>query len=310
MNEQQKSDYAKYQQPATAPAQPSYGAVQPYQPSYPAQPVQPLPRERRPLAPMLILLLVLSISGFLAAGTGAIPFFSKTSLQSSSVAVAGATILRIDAKAVNVDVIVGERSDVAASVQARTGFLSGDVPQIYTLQRNGNELVLTVSKEGFFNADDLTVQVPAGLPLDLQLGSGNADVRGLRADVVVNTGSGEVDIKDVQGSKLQVKTGSGNIDIENAKPGNELALEAGSGNIDYKGSLAPSSKAQAGSGNVRLELPSDSGFKLDASWGSGNFETNFSGISQQDKSASGTVGKGEATLELQTGSGNIDLDKE
>jgi Putative adhesin len=78
---------------------------------------------------------------------------------------------------------------------------------------------------------DYEIQVPKGLALDLDSGSGNLTLRGLSGDLDVLVGSGDVDAGGLTGRKVSAETGSGDIEFEYASAPDAVELRAGSGDV-------------------------------------------------------------------------------
>lgn len=139
---------------------------------------------------------------------------------------------------------------------------------------------------------DLTVRVPRGVEVAVNLGVGEGRVRDLEAGVTFRTGAGNVDVADVAGqvgvdtgsgavtisdvmgdvsvdtgsgsvvleqltgSRVDVDTGSGRIQGRGLAAG-ELVVDTGSGRIDLQGVSSARISCDTGSGSVRLELVED-----------------------------------------------------
>ncbi len=109
-------------------------------------------------------------------------------------------------------------------------------------------------------------------------------------DVVVSTGSGSSELRGVVGA-LRVKAGSGRVVIE--------GQQKGTWDID------------TGSGSVKIDLPDDAAFQLDADTGSGGIVIDYpltvhGKISK--KHIKGNVRGGEYLLRIETGSGGIRIE--
>ena len=107
-------------------------------------------------------------------------------------------------------------------------------------ERRGDEIYVEASMpdEWFGGARglDLTLDVPSSLPLDVQDGSGSAEIRDVAA-LKIEDGSGELRIANVAGAVI-VTDGSGEIVIDHA--GSVVIEEDGSGGVritDVKGSV-------------------------------------------------------------------------
>lgn len=144
----------------------------------------------------------------------------------------------------------------------------------------------------------------------VQSGSGNITARALAGPVDISASSGDIRIEQTATGDVKAHTGSGNIEIQGVDGG--LHAEAGSGNITVEGKPQSSWYVKSGSGNAELRLPSDAGFDLEVSTGSGNINvdhpitTTIQGrIQSPQKSVSGKVRGGGPEITVHTGSGDI-----
>lgn len=121
---------------------------------------------------------------------------------------------------------------------------------------------------GFFQARiDFTVILPAGLPVeiddgsgwikvsntgktDIDDGSGSIDVRGVRGDLEINDGSGEIDVRDIAGN-VEIEDNSGEIVVRNIT-GN-VEIEDGSGAISVREVSGLVRIPDDGSGSITVE---------------------------------------------------------
>jgi hypothetical protein len=167
--------------------------------------------------------------------------------------------------------------------------------------------------------------------LRISTGSGNVDLRDGAGDVSLetgsgditaagtsgtrlrlNTGSGGVTLRDGKASDLKVETGSGDIEATNTA-GDQVSFETGSGNVDV--SLVTTFRSlhiETGSGDVTLKVPSNLGAEVDLDTGSGDID--LGGLTLQVRRLehdhiTGTLGDGSGKLSVETGSGNVKLQK-
>ncbi len=327
MNEQQKPDYAKYQQTSPGPAQPGYAAVQPYpQPTVP-QP-QAARRERRPLAPLILLGIILAVSLLLAVGTGVLSLPGQAKTQQSSIA--AASKLQVEGDAGNIRLIATDGNTVSVEATYNNGFLNSDAGQTYTISSRGDEVYISLRQDNRpfgLSAEQVNISVPRNTAVELStgssdvvvsdlqaglkanVGSGNLKLANIQGELDIHTGSGSIDVKNISGGSLRAQAGSGNLKIEGAKPQGSTYIQVGSGNVEYRGSLADGVNTfKTGSGNVKAYIPADSSFKLTTSTGSGEFKSDFGA---SGKNYSGNVGSNPtSSVEMSSGSGNIELSKE
>ncbi len=140
--------------------------------------------------------------------------------------------------------------------------------------RDGTQLIETVIPDTdatFWTSNylrlDLTVTLPAGLPvsiddgsgdvqvsgtgaLRLEDGSGSARIDGVEGGVVVRDGSGDLRISQVNGD-VEVKDGSGALFIADIQ--GRVDIRDGSGSIDVQDVAAEVTIHEAGSGSVAVQ---------------------------------------------------------
>lgn len=195
---------------------------------------------------------------------------------------------------------------------------------------------------------DLRIVVPEGSRLTVHLGVGEMDVRQVRGDLSLDlssgrittratrgslsldTGSGSVELTSVRGSTLLVDTGSGSVEGSGVEV-DRLEVDTGSGGIRLDEVTATRASLDTGSGSVRLGLlsdvreleidtgsgsvtvtiPSNFGARLDLDSGSGGVRVGLP-VKDLDSGRSylrGTVGDGHGSVEIDTGSGSIRIDR-
>ncbi len=126
-----------------------------------------------------------------------------------------------------------------------------------TQRREGNQLLLDLGGESrtvfhlFGNSYaylDVTVQLPANLPVTLSVGSGDADVTGMQ-QLQAQVGSGDLHARKIAG-RFAASVGSGDIDADDVG-----ALEigaVGSGDLKASGVRGDVHVGSIGSGDVQL----------------------------------------------------------
>ncbi|MCW8808593.1 MAG: DUF4097 domain-containing protein [Rhodanobacter sp.] len=126
-----------------------------------------------------------------------------------------------------------------------------------TQRREGDQLLLDLGGTGhasfhLFGASyanlDVTVQLPASMPVTVSVGSGDADIVGMQ-QVQSVVGSGDLHAKQI-GGKFSASVGSGDID---ARDIGSLALgSVGSGDFRAEGIKGDAKVGSVGSGDVVL----------------------------------------------------------
>ncbi|QGK71814.1 hypothetical protein GIY23_21920 [Allosaccharopolyspora coralli] len=88
-----------------------------------------------------------------------------------------------------------------------------------------------VGVEGTLGSGDVTV---AGMSsVDMEVGSGGAEISGVDGTVRVRSGSGDLAVSDVEGS-VDAETGSGGVDVRDVQ-GRSVRAHAGSGDVELLG---------------------------------------------------------------------------
>jgi len=167
--------------------------------------------------------------------------------------------------------------------------------------------------------------------LKVETGSGNVDLRTAAGDVKLATGSGDITASGIDGAVLKLETGSGSVTLTDGKAstvhvetgsgdieatstsGDELSFETGSGSVDVAlVTTFRSLRIETGSGDVTVKVPPTLGAEVDLDTGSG--EIDLGGLTLQVRRIShdhvtGTLGDGKGRVSVETGSGNVHLQK-
>jgi lia operon protein LiaG len=158
-------------------------------------------------------------------------------------------------------------------------------------------------------AGDVRVEQAQG-EVNVDTGSGSVDVTGFKgSSLSIDTGSGDVTGSDFESSELSVDTGSGEVRLSGvASP--SLSLETGSGGItaDLRRDVS-SLHVETGSGDIAIHAPATLGAKVEIETSSGDIETDFPLLvtRQSHDHMVGTVGDGQGSIAIETGSGGIKL---
>ncbi len=202
------------------------------------------------------------------------------------------------------------------------GTFGGKIPGLFPRR-------VSVSSRGFGDEAwaDLRILVPAGRTLEVRVGVGAMNARGvegtltldshagpvlvdgLRGDLSVDTGSGAVAVKGIEGDLL-VDTGSGSVTLD-AVHGRKVSIDTGSGEVSGRDVRAENLLVDTGSGRVAIEQVRAPRVKIDT--GSGGVtlglledvddvlvDTGSGGVTLR---VPGTLG---AALDIDTGSGGIE----
>ncbi|WP_336204793.1 DUF4097 family beta strand repeat-containing protein [Nonomuraea sp. LPB2021202275-12-8] len=102
------------------------------------------------------------------------------------------------------------------------------------------------------------IEIPKGLQVDAETGSGDVTLRSLTGPLNVTAGSGDVDASDLAGKTVLAEVGSGNIELKYATAPDSAELEAGSGNVTLRvPDGAYNVKTEVGSGDATVSVKND-----------------------------------------------------
>jgi hypothetical protein len=126
-----------------------------------------------------------------------------------------------------------------------------------TQKRQGDQLLIDIGGDTHFSFHlfgdsyanlDVTLQLPAALPVTLNVGSGDADVNAVQ-QISGSVGSGELHVRQLSG-KLQTSVGSGDVDVTDI--GSLDLGSVGSGDFKASGVKGDVRIGSIGSGDVTL----------------------------------------------------------
>lgn len=197
------------------------------------------------------------------------------------------------------------------------------------ITQDGNSVRIGIAAEkGRGLSIDYDITAPTGTALNLhsasgdivvhQVGrylsasssSGDLRVHGISGPVELSTASGAIELEQTGQGEVKAKSGSGDINIHGLN--GSLTARDGSGDINADGRLVGGGNLADGSGDIKLHLPADARFNLEASTGSGDIHVNYPGAPRQDDGSrhhlTASINGGGATLEVRTGSGDVEID--
>lgn len=126
-----------------------------------------------------------------------------------------------------------------------------------TQRREGDQLLLNIGGDNHFSFSlfgdsytslDVSVQLPANLPVTLRVGSGDAEVSGVQ-QLQSNVGSGDLHVRNVSG-KFSTSVGSGDVDANHI--GSLDLGSVGSGDFKAEDIKGDARIGSIGSGDVTL----------------------------------------------------------
>ncbi len=217
---------------------------------------------------------------------------------------------------------MSRRSNNTVSVRADGTFYGNS-------RGRGDRVRISGSGRGLEAHADLRITIPVGKVVEIFLAVGEMSAVGVRSDIRLDTGSGEVTTRDTEGNmivdtgsgrvsitdhrgSLLADTGSGRVDLQNIV-GDEIVIDTGSGGVRGSGLEARRLSVDTGSGGVELTDVTASDVMVDTGSGSVEIELTIDVERLDVDTGSGSVtiympGDVGAEIEVDTGSGGIDVD--
>ena len=207
---------------------------------------------RRPLQWLALLVITL----FTGASCGPVRVSAP---KSATVGTVGARLIRIvsDAGVLKIDGRTGEPAATVRAVAIASGksVLSG-IKLIAT--REGD--VVTIRPQmphrtffswgrSFFAAMDMSITVPAGIPIEITDGSGDIVARGV-GPLKIRDGSGGIDVRGTTGT-LEIEDGSGEVNVIGVD--GDVKITDGSGSLSIANVTGDLNIPDDGSGTLRAE---------------------------------------------------------
>ncbi|WP_214108900.1 DUF4097 family beta strand repeat-containing protein [Acrocarpospora catenulata] len=105
---------------------------------------------------------------------------------------------------------------------------------------------------------DYHVEVPKGLRVKIDTGSGHITLRSLSGPLDLSAGSGDIEARGLGGRTALANTGSGDIELRYVSPPDQATLETGSGNgVLYVPKGAYNVELNTGSGDRTVQVTED-----------------------------------------------------
>lgn len=249
----------------------------------------------------IVVALVLLVAGGIGTFTsfkGDFTFGTEKIDQQQWMEADGVSDIIVKSGSMDVTIVPSSDQKIKAKLSGRASRKYRDKLKLM-LERNGDQLNVSLEdKVGFtiglnFVNVNLTLELPQQTyrKLVLDTGSGDTEVKQVQADrIELDTGSGDVDLEQLISSALSVVVGSGNLHAT-AITANELAeLKAQSGDVTVDGLKSKQLTAKTGSGNIELN-DVDAVIKGEAR--SGDIDLALDALNQ--------------AVDLETGSGDVSL---
>jgi len=233
--------------------------------------------------------------------------------------VTGTPEVRVNSNDGEIQVTVGNQNTVSARVLTE-GWRIGLGHVHIVDHQDGNQIELEIHTPNFtfFSVSRHSLRVELTVPkqsnLDLTSGDGRISLAQITGDLRLHSGDGAIEAHALDG-RLNANTSDGHIVVQGRF--DQLDLHSGDGNIQAE--IAPGSKMQSswtvrsGDGGVRLRLPQNFAANLDLRTGDGHITLDFPvAVSGRlnNSDIRGTRNGGGQLLEVRTGDGSINLERE
>ncbi|MFC7344638.1 DUF4097 family beta strand repeat-containing protein [Saccharopolyspora griseoalba] len=235
-------------------------------------------------------------------GGAVLTWGTPDSAEGRSTPVTGVERVRIDGRSGDVRIRhePGGTGDVEQTVR-RWGLFGREAPEHRV---DGGTLVLD-GDCGWWCSVEYDVVLPAAVPVDGHVGSGDVHVTGMRS-VRVEVGSGGIEATGVQRS-VDARTGSGSIAVRDAR--GPVQVRSGSGQIELA-SIGGDLRARTGSGQIRGD--DIAGERVRARSSSGGVDLGLTGPREAELSTGSgrievTVPPDRYRVDSETGSRDVDI---
>lgn len=221
--------------------------------------------------------------------------------------------LEVSIPAGNVDIRKSSDSNIEIRADKKVRGANNDTKQLILdnmnlyLNRNGEDIKVDFkTKDGsdfwkWQKENYKTYQI--SISYDIKLPE---NIKALKID----DGAGNISISETNASYL-LNTGAGNVEIKDAFAIGESEISTGAGNINIKTRLDnfESFKVNTGAGNISLKVPEDCKMELSVDTGVGNVSGSIIKSNDMKNHSHKEINGGGSEVKLNSGVGNIDVDK-
>jgi hypothetical protein len=117
---------------------------------------------------------------------------------------------------------------------------------------------------------DYTLSVPQSVMISAKTDGGTIDIKGLKGDVNVAIGSGNINLEDITSSLIMARADSGSIKARGIEV-TQFITSVDAGTIDAQFvTIAPNVQARADSGSIKLIVPAGQAYNVKGNSDSGN----------------------------------------
>lgn len=246
-------------------------------------------------------LMVAILLALVLLGTMSLVACAPTEIRTNTFSVGASPAVNLEVGNGNVSLVVAQEGEIIVTAELR----KPDSIE-YNISQDGDLITVEIKTRSGSRAD-VTVTLPRNTEFNISSGNGNIEVTDVQAPGIVNHGNGDITLNDVTGQFI-FNNGNGDITVNNAT--GSFLFNNGNGNIRLQGELVcdSSSVINIGNGSVTVELSGSPSVALDLEiQESGNIIVDLpvTVSEQSDYNLIGTIGNGEALLEVNIGNGDI-----
>lgn len=248
---------------------------------------------------------------------------------STSVPTQGPVEFRMEAMNSDIEVVASSGNRAAIIVN------DGSSHEVRLVPRGDNRLEPEFDGHARLRRGDVRLELPKGSKVDLTVMSGDIKIRGVGGDVRVRTTAGdvmlasakEVNAQTVEGDikvrdasgPVRIKTVQGDAEVtSSAGPAAQLEFESTAGELSWRGICGKGCHLMAStlSGDVKLVMDPKSSFEVELSSRDGELKGGLPLTRKAEAKrrrfgnplVGGTYGAGEGVVEVETFSGDLDLE--
>jgi len=266
---------------------------------------------------------IIGLALILSACGGGGPIAANETRESQSFSVSGEVTVTVSTYNGTIDVRAGGDDQVRVEVTKRGGGdtdaeAKADLNNIQlALSQSAGSVKLVATHSGTApenSAVSFVVTVPPASTLEASVDNGSIKVDGVKGDVTLTAGNGDLTVRGVDEGVISAKTTNGNVTLEGREVASVTATSS-NGSVSFAGSLAESDAANrldAGNGSASLTLPADAQFAIDATTANGALTSGFDFQGDlRPRSVEGTIGASPAfSVVIRVQNGNITISKQ
>ncbi|MAF52692.1 MAG: DUF4097 domain-containing protein [SAR202 cluster bacterium] len=219
--------------------------------------------------------------------------------------------LEVDGFNGSITVTTGRQGEVAAKATLR---LPENID--YEATQDGDAIVIKAKKKrnrflsfGNRTSANIEVTVPAATSISLKTSNGRINTSDISGGGTLDTSNGAVTLNRVTG-EYRIETSNGRVTVRDVF--GAFSVETSNGGIDFAGELTPGSDSdlRTSNGSISVKLGGEPNVQLDARTSNGTIVSRLplDAATTERHRLWGTIGSGEADLNLQTSNGSVNIE--